>query len=494
MPNSSGNIITVKEMEQVKGIIYEGLRTLFFTHVHRKLPRFEEFEAPKIELSDEIKTKTFGKYSFEQIIEVIKKEIKEIESMLGQIRPDERLKSPWLGRAVELLYKIIGCCERRFEEEGEPDHLLESLRDLLDEAKAEGRKDFNNDECKEIKEIHKKIIEAIEKAIELLKNVKKEKVILGKFFADYNLIILYTEANDRCRGQSTLRNRMLATLAHELFHAMHFFVTDRDKWYVDDNKTGSTVIESLARWAEYCWCKHLNQMEFGDIAEKMKREWEIRDFPADPYAGAGVFDNEGVTDLDIEVLEASLTGWNKAYKMMESHKNSKFLNDSPYDEAEMLYRRLVRKKLIRNPAIKEWAIIHPHDSKMTEWHNLKTCALVQNGLARSGFAVTRIPCKDKYLKRSNDWGWGDSALLLIIKDGACSADLYKEIKYITDKRKNTQGSFWGAVLLQGFTNNNVVRVIAEGANSNNLDKIFDRYRHLNKSLILSIFSNYLYQG
>ena len=191
----------------------------------------------------------------------------------------------------------------------------------------------------------------------------------------------------------------------------HFFVTDRDKWDVDDNDAGSTVIESLARWAEYCWCKHLNQMEFGDIAEKMKREWEIRDFPADPYAGAGVFDNEGVTDLDIEVLEASLTGWNKAYKMMESHKNSKFLNDSPYDEAEMLYRRLVRKKLIRNPAIKEWAIIHPHDSKMSEWYNLTLCKLIQYELEQRGLAVTRIPCKARYFTRNNEPGWGNSALL-----------------------------------------------------------------------------------
>lgn len=436
MVNSSNDVLLQEKMEQMMNDIYETLRGLFFNHIHEALPPFERFKVPEIELSDDIKPKTWGQYSLEEIIEKIKP---VIEPMIDQIHIYGRLKNYRLEKAVRIIERIIRNCEcGEFREKSEFEELLNELCNIIDNEETEGEDaftndDFNNDEGK-------KIIEAVN----LLKNVKRTVLILGEFFAKDNRIILYIKANEQCRGQSTLENRMLATLAHELFHAMHCFMKGTDKWFEKEGDARSTVVESLARWAEYCWCKHQNETEFKDIVRKMEQDWKTSDFPSDPYSAAKVFDNEDVIDLDIEVLAASIKDWDKAYKKIELHRNGKFLKYNIDDEARKLYRKLTREESIRNLKTNDWIIIHPHDSKMSEWCNLTLCKLIQYELEQSGFAVTRVPCKGQYLKRNTELVWGKSALLMIKNYGVVSKwNFVHSIENIVEKYVNTVFPFFG---------------------------------------------------
>ena len=433
------NTVLEDDMKKAMPIIYGELRELFFSHAPRRLPRFEGFDAPEIKLSDEIKQMSLGQYS---IVEAMEK----IEPIMVQIRKDDRFKVGWLEDVVNCLEQIIENCKCGvFKEKRDFEGLLRELLGILDEVKTEGGKAFDND-------IYKKIIEAID----ILKNIKRTEFVAGEFIVESNLIMLYPKGYGQCSGYNTLKNRMLATLAHELFHAMHCSVKGKNKWNkkpvdarekVDARKkvdARETAVESLARWAEYCWCKHQKKADFENIANDLKKEWKVSDFPSDPYSGAKVFDNEGVIDLDIEVLDDSIKSWNKAYRKMESHRNDKPVKRRMDIEAEKLYKRLIRGALNCSRGIKGWAIIHPHDLNMSEWHNLKTCELVQYELEQRGLAVTRIPCKARYFTRNNEPGWGNSALLFIIDDEVNRKDFLKDLESVANKYVNTQNLFLDA--------------------------------------------------
>lgn len=431
MVNSSNDVLLQEKMEQMMNDIYETLRGLFFNHIHEALPPFERFKVPEIRLSDEIKAKTFGKYSLEEVIE-------KIEPVIDQILIDDSQENRWLIYVVDIIKQIIGNSKRKdLKDKTWFKDLMNQLFAMLDEMEINLEDAFTDNEGKKVVE-----------AINLLKNVKKTVSIAGEFFVKENQIMLYTKVNEPCGGQGTLENRMLVTLAHELFHAMHCFVTGMDKWAGDEDKARSTVIESLARWAEYCWCKHQKESEFEDIAANLKRDWKISDFPSDPYSAAKVFDNEDVIDLGIEVLAASIKDWDKAYKKIESHRNGKFLKYNIDDEARDLYKKLIRKKTNRDLDTEDWVIIHPHDSKMSEWYNLTLCKLIQYELEQSGFAVTRVPCKGQYLKQNTELVWGKSALLLIKNNGVVSKwDFGHSIENIAKKHVNTVFPFFGDVPL-----------------------------------------------
>ena len=412
------NTVLKEDMEQMMPIIYGELRELFFRNVHKKLPQFIDCKALKIMLLDETEPKTLGKFSIDQVIAEI--DIEKIEALMDKIRRDNRCNARWLKEAVEILSEIIKCCDcGEFEGRNKVfEDMLRKLCFFLEKAKEEATRAFNNDDCKKIIE---EIIKEIEKAIYVLKNREIKIDILGEFSAKDNQITLYTKTNDKHKGSSTLRNRMLATLAHELFHAMHCSVIGKNKWIKKPGDAKEkvdardTVIESLARWAEYCWCKHHDEDDFKYLAREMKKGWGIRDFPSDHYAGAKVFDNEGVIDLDIEVLNDSLKSWKRAYKKMESHRNDKVSKGSIDEEVKELYHKLIDEHLIYNLCLNEWAILHLHDATMSERYNVIVSELIQYELEQKGFAVASLPCKDNYFKRDNEKsGWGKSALLLII--------------------------------------------------------------------------------
>ena len=401
-------------MEQRLKKIYEDIRSLFFCFNHVMLPEFENFNPPKIELSDVVKTKILGKYPLEQVIRII-------ESMMNRIRTADRLKE-----AVSIIEQIIknyNCGEIRNKCDFE--RLLKELCDIHDKALAEGEGVFSNDGDNRIVE-----------AIDLLKNTHKIVLITGEFSAEKNLITLYTKANQRCSDSNFYYNRLLTTLAHEMFHAMHCYVTGKNQWDKEDTEAKLTVIESLARWAEYCWCRHQGK-EFQSIADKLKLDWETSDFPGDPYSGAKVFDKKTVTDLDFDVLDASVKDWDEAYTMMESFRNGDLSKESEgYKINSLFFSRQDFTNLINDVDITEWAIIYPFNKKVSEKDNLALCKLVKDKFEQRGCNVTYIQCEDNYLKRSNDTGVGNSTLLFI-KNGVLKREEFANevqaivLKYLT---------------------------------------------------------------
>ena len=129
MVNSSNDVLLQEKMEQMMNDIYETLRGLFFNHIHEALPPFERFKKPTIELSDKIKTKTWGQYSLEEIIEKIKP---VIEPMIDQIHIYGRLKNYRLEKAVRIIERIIRNCEcGEFREKSEFEELLNELRYIM---------------------------------------------------------------------------------------------------------------------------------------------------------------------------------------------------------------------------------------------------------------------------------------------------------------------------------------------------------------------------
>ena len=388
-----------QNMEQRMKGIYKDIRDLFFCFDHVRLPEFENFNPPKIELSDVIKTKILGKYPLEQVI-------KRIESMMDQIRTADRLKE-----AVGIIEKIIK--NYNYDEisnKSDFERLLKELCYILDKALADGEGVFNNDGDNRIVE-----------AIDLLKNTQKNVFISGEFSAEKNLITLYTKAIQQCSDSNSYSNRLLTTLAHEMFHAMHCYVTGKNQWDKEDTEAKLTVIESLARWAEYCWCRHQGK-EFQSIADKKNLEWETSDFPSDPYSGAKVFDKKTVTDLDFDVLEASVKDWDEAYSMMESFRNGDLSKESEGNKINPLFFwRQDFSNLISDIDFTEWAIIYPFNKELSEKDNLELCKLVKDKFEQRGCKVTCIQCEDNFLKRSNDKGVGNSTLLFI-KNG----DLIRE--------------------------------------------------------------------
>ena len=464
------NTILEDDMKKAMPIIYGELRELFFRHIHKKLPRFEGFDAPEIRVLDETEPDTLGKYSVDQAMEMI-------EPIMEQICAQGKLEDERLQSAVNCLNQIIrdyNCGE--IKKKSDFKGLLRELLGILDEVKTEAGKAFNND-------VYKKIIEAIN----ILENVVKEVVTLGEFISEKNLIILYSKVHDQSNGNSTLENHMLVTLAHELFHAMHCSVRGKDKWKENSGPKRKTVVESLARWAQYCWCKHQYGEDFKNIADDLKQEWKTSDFPSDPYAGAKVFDNGGV--VDIEVLDVSIKDWDKAYRMMDPHRNDEFFKESIDSEAKKLFGKLTRKISIRDLLTKDWAIIHPHDLKMNEWYNLTTCKLVQYELEQSGFEVIRIPCKGPYLNRNKGFVWGKSALLFIIKNEEVPADSFRDsMESVAKKHANTVIPFFGAVSLRSHAHD-VMCFKTQGSDKESVKIMYEPYKGFEKYSIETDFQD-----
>lgn len=460
------------DMEKEMGRIYEELRKLFFSHGHEMLPLFESFNAPRIKLSESIKTKVLGKKPLEEVIAKIK-------PLMDQIRTADRLKD-----AVSTIEQIINNCEcGEIKNKSDFAESLKELCDTLDKTRADGKDVFNN-------EGDKKIIEAID----FLKIAEIKVPVLGEFSAKRNLITLYTEANRQCSSSNIFINRMLTTLAHELFHAMHCSVAGKDKWAEkEDEKKDekkSTVIESLARWAEYCWCKHQIPVEFNKIAENLKRGWVISDFPSDPYSGAKVFDNKAVLDLDFEVLDASIKkGWDEAYAMMESHRNDIFLDDDIDDERGLLsflYNDF--KGLLHNADSKEWAVIHPHNFEISENDNLALCELVQRELEQRGLAVKRILCKGRYLKRNYDYVKGISALLFIKKGVFEKEKFIDSVQAVAAKHVNTFFPYFALISTKSGDTNKALFI--RGNDGGSIKTEEEEYEDFNECLTLATYQEF----
>ena len=121
-----------------------------------------------------------------------------------------------------------------------------------------------------------------------------------------------------------------------------------------------------------------------------------------------------MTDLDFDVLEASVKDWDEAYSMMESFRNGVFSKESEGNKINPLFFwRQDFSNLISDIDFTEWAIIYPFNKELSEKDNLELCKLVKDKFEQKGCNVTCIQCEDNCLKRSGDSGVGHTTLLFI---------------------------------------------------------------------------------
>ena len=142
--------------------------------------------------------------------------------------------------------------------------------------------------------------------------------MLGCYYSDKNEIILYTCTICNCctKNRIDFDEEIISVLAHELFHAIHYFaisdfqISPSTKFWGSKNNNYKTVIESLARYFEYTWCI---KNKYNDIKNGLIREANTTRFPGWPYAGAKIFmhcDNYAFEDI----FHISVRfGWSDAY-------------------------------------------------------------------------------------------------------------------------------------------------------------------------------------
>ena len=461
--NENAEILRL-DIKQAMSGIYGELQELFFNHYWGVFSQFENFEFPEIVFSDEVKTEDLGEYYLEEAIV-------KIEPMMDQIRTADGLK--------DAVRKIEGIIEEyklgSIKKKSDCEDYLRPLCAILRNALKDGSTSFNNGD--------KKVIEAIN----ILKNVKEPSLILGEFEAEKNSITLYTKANQRSKNTKTFRTRIMATLAHELFHVMHCHLIGKEKWTEkEDEDTRLTVIESLAKWAEYCWCIRKGK-EYTKIVDKIRRGWEISDFPADPYSGAKVFDSRNVLGLDFEVLEASKKDWDEAYALMEMHRNEKTSTENDDGDPLFLWREDF-SELTRNAGTKEWAAIHPHCLQMSERDNLALLESFQQELEQKGLVVTRILCRGYYYKRNNELVEGASAFLYITNNKAFDREHFVDlVRGVSTKYVNSIYPLFGAISKADDTGK--VYFMMKGEDEGSIDFHGKEYEEFDKYSTPNIFQD-----
>ena len=268
---------------------------------------------PDIFISDDVVTKTYGKYTYKAIL----KEIGKFHATFPY--------SCFNGMLEKLSTTI-----KRIQEESS----TEILKELI--------------ECIESKFEHAELREeraSIEKIISMLKNTKRTVQLLGAYYHQNNRIVLYINTiGDYFEKAPTgdlatkIKIGLEIVLAHEVFHAVQYHLM------IDGNKTGKylwthpycdkdyrdCVLEGLARWFEYSWCEDSqgNNPIYQWHKDQLDNELHTYYYPGWPYAAAKVFVRSGIP-LRYEpmmVLETLLETvsrgdrycWRKAYDALES--------------------------------------------------------------------------------------------------------------------------------------------------------------------------------
>ncbi len=278
----------------------------------------QKMHLPKIFISDDIVTKTYGKYDYKAIL----KEIKKF---------NEKFPYSYFCEILEQLESTI----KRIEDGAG----LETLKELTDYLLSKIDHAENSEER-----------QAITKIIAMLKNAKRTINTLGTYNHQNNKITLYINSIVDYFSKSPdkdlatkIKTGLEIVLAHEVFHAVqyHLVIFDNKKtgksiWeYTSGRKDyRSTVLEGLARWFEYCWCndyQYINPI-YSWHKEQIEKELRTYDYPGRPYAAAKVFIKKGkpLIDEPITVLYTLLkeiskqrkSCWRKTYELLERLDNN----------------------------------------------------------------------------------------------------------------------------------------------------------------------------
>lgn len=301
-----------------------------------------EMHLPDIFISDDIVTKTYGKYDYKAILKEIRKYY-------------EKYPYSYFGKLLEQLVNIIKNLEKDTHF-GDLKELIDSMEAKLDHTETEG-------ELKDINQI-----------IYMLKNNKRTVNTLGSYNYKNNRITLYINAIINYFSKAPIKDLstqikigLEIVLAHEVFHAIqyHLMISENAKtgkylWEhpVNEESYRNTVLEGLARWFEYSWCNdakydnpiyawHMNQIE---------KELHNHYYPGWPYAAAKVFIQNGnplidepimILNLVLEsVLKQRQSCWNYPYevlKILESRnqrqQQKRAINPAHNNNPKMIFLR-----------------------------------------------------------------------------------------------------------------------------------------------------------
>ena len=273
----------------------------------------QKIHLPKIFISDDIVTKTYGKYDYKSILKEIKKFSK---------------KFPY-SCVCEILEQLESTIKHI--EDGSS---LGTLKELIDYLVSKIDHAENTEEH-----------QAITKIIAMLKNTKRTINTLGTYNHHNNKITLYINnivdyfSKAPSKDLDTqIKTGLEIVLAHEVFHAIqyHLVIFENKKagkslWeYTAGHKDyRSTVLEGLARWFEYRWCtdyQYINPI-YNWHKEQIEKELRTYDYPRWPYAAAKVFiqNSKPLIDEPTTVLYTLLKGvlrqrkscWRSAFEALE---------------------------------------------------------------------------------------------------------------------------------------------------------------------------------
>ena len=229
---------------------------------------------------------------------------------------------------------ILNDPERIKEFENHLNRLLEKLKKLLENSSEIGKSEID--------------IGEVWKIYNDLKNREIKSIKLGSYNFRTNTVTLYLKAICKSKRAKLYGsdNVLMATYAHELFHAYHYHMMRQQgiRWNTSRNYTKKIVAESFASFFEYLFIKH--ELKCRDFADGFVDEWKDNDISYWPYSGAiGMY-----TDSDSDIKEFkdicyslegrlfcfafsdSLDDWDKAYqdicvfKRLSNNQNGLFLD------------------------------------------------------------------------------------------------------------------------------------------------------------------------
>lgn len=279
----------VRDMHYVAHIYQEAQKiTNFLEEVFLK-SNVEEYQIPAIILSDEKKESFYYVY---KIIEIYKSLLRELENSEDLVRNalieiiEEVFPNHFQNRNLDFpvnkeieesedtFNKIITSLNRTIKSEELPPLAKQELKRIKREVEKNKKRMpypllgvYKNDEhCIEI--YYKTIKDSVKKWIEedFENNTTTYKSINGNTVDDIEV----TEA---------FYNRITQTLAHELFHSIHYCIGMEESI----SQKARIVIESTADYFAYLWCLKEGYSYCGN---KRCKEWCNQDIFSWPYAGA----------------------------------------------------------------------------------------------------------------------------------------------------------------------------------------------------------------
>ena len=155
--------------------------------------------------------------------------------------------------------------------------------------------------------------------------------LLGQYDEKNDIITLYVKAiKNICSGLDNFEEIIDFVLAHEIFHAVHYYLVKNTPKTKEDERCRMIVKESLASFYEYEYCK---KKGYDWRSDELIRTWCNYSYGDWPYAGARVFlnqnynNNSDLPDKFMDVLDHSCISWE--FACGEIRGNDKYWDSYP---------------------------------------------------------------------------------------------------------------------------------------------------------------------